>query len=644
MGQEKKIKKEKGEGGTQYEDNITDINDYLHRAIAAGQDESSADNPIRPIVVNQDENWPMHSSIRQEVGPDGKIRNLIDITLSEEQLAEIDARRAREAIVVDGAQITCDCAGGKMPNFLKVNEGHGALHNGKLVAHEGTCFPVKNIDPFEYCTSPGAKEALKILYEMATGDDKKKYEDAYNKAVSKSLWASAKAPCTRPLLNRWFDADEKEVVIGLLELDTTIETRVKQMTDDMLGAVKTALKYLIYHTGEESYSVKRMKSIREELKSRCKAVEKVLNTKIQPRGHNFKAVISQLSDAIQYVEEIKTQWMDAYKFYNKLVDYELHVTECDNILALMEVEKNKIANWKEMEKHLITVESFLVCRCGGIITFKNSGQDALAVADKLALSLLATVRSFKDFCAKRSEYKASDSNLLGEWRTVSDKKAAEGLEIFEKMLAGGEDKSSSMEVSIYVEFICHSFNVEENKTLMAALSLLCLGSTGLSVALAFYTLVETANSPDAGEGSMDDVSAVLTAHQPFVEASAELAASNTIGAVYKLNSAYTVFASISNLVYVSYDSYVENIRVTVFTEAHAHIKEQVLNQDGTLKEDNPPILHDKNSYTGGNLGRGLKWKEEPGVYMKRLIHEGDNVSVEGTPYGEEEAADVQPQL
>ena len=37
-------------------------------------------------------------------------------------------------------------------------------------------------------------------------------------------------------------------------------------------------------------------------------------------------------------------------------------------------------------------------------------------------------------------------------------------------------------------------------------------------------------------------------------------------------------------------------------------------------------IYSKVEYIAGELGRGLKWKEEPGVYLKNWEHKGDRRS------------------
>ena len=90
------------------------------------------------------------------------------------------------------------------------------------------------------------------------------------------------------------------------------------------------------------------------------------------------------------------------------------------------------------------------------------------------------------------------------------------------------------------------------------------------------------------------------------------------------NNIYTAFSSMKSLIYVSHDSYVENIQITVFTDTHAHVARGTLNAKGELQSGINFYLYERNDYIEGNLGRGLEWQEESGVYVRSLVHQLDN--------------------
>lgn len=144
-------------------------------------------------------------------------------------------------VVVHGAEIICKYGSGSIkPNYLLVLDGHGFMENGRHCAHDGNCIPMKNINPFEHCTSPDVKTALTALAPNAAGNFKERCDAALkvietNKTVSEG--AARLVPCALPLLNRWFDADEKEIVTESFEIGAKIVGGIEELT----GKMKTSL-------------------------------------------------------------------------------------------------------------------------------------------------------------------------------------------------------------------------------------------------------------------------------------------------------------------------------------------------------------------------------------------------------------------
>lgn len=96
------------------------------------------------------------------------------------------------------------------------------------------------------------------------------------------------------------------------------------------------------------------------------------------------------------------------------------------------------------------------------------------------------------------------------------------------------------------------------------------------------------------------------------------------GAVIKFNALNTIVSSVTNFFYVSYETWVENINITVFTDSHALVNRCKLKRTGEIIDKKDIEMYKEKEYTSGDLGRGLKWKEDPGVYMNDLVHKMDN--------------------
>jgi hypothetical protein len=67
------------------------------------------------------------------------------------------------------------------------------------------------------------------------------------------------------------------------------------------------------------------------------------------------------------------------------------------------------------------------------------------------------------------------------------------------------------------------------------------------------------------------------------------------------------------------------VRITVFTDTHAHVKEQYMDINGRCRDGiNDAHIYSKADYITNCQGRGLQWKEDPGAYLARREHIGDD--------------------
>ena len=161
----------------------------------------------------------------------------------EDGVEQARSRVKTDEIVVHGAKITCSCEGrnGKA-NYIKVLDGHGIMENGNHCAHDGSCVPIKNIGPFSSCASVHAKKALTALAASAEGEEKKRYETALAIINHNEMsYVHTPVPCTLPLLDRWFDADEKKTVTDSMALETEIKQKIKELQESLDGSLKAAI-------------------------------------------------------------------------------------------------------------------------------------------------------------------------------------------------------------------------------------------------------------------------------------------------------------------------------------------------------------------------------------------------------------------
>lgn len=550
---------------------------------------------------------------------------------------ELEAARKKvntDLVVVDAAKITCNYASGTKRNLLRVEEGHAPMHDGKLYAHDGNCIPIENIDPFKYCTAPDVGEKLKILSKTTTGDIKERCKNALTNAVRIRYGQVVSWPCAVPLLDRWFDADESELVKGIFKLDATIEKRVKKMANATKDrAYKAYARVIELKYGDDGKYLDKdgldaniskgdkLKEISEKIGEKKVDVQKVLNTKIKPEWEDFSVVVEQLDEAYKYVLDIRTLWKRAYRLYKGLKDYETYVEECDSILELIQSEKDKITKLDEVEFHLITTESFLVCRCGGIITIEDSGQTYQSERNRSINNILSLVTQFKEYCM---HYSSKDTcptyyDTPDEYGFVSYDRAGDALTYLETMMAGGAIEADDLKVAVYLELTFHSFNENIQNKLMGMLGLLSLhpSFSWLAIFLACYTL----HSSDVKDDRDSAKITLLDAIKLKKNKGKGLIASSTLGdGVVQINNGYTAFTSILSFMYISYATWVEKVKITIFTTDHAHILERGIKENGELLGDENDIqIYSQEEYKGGDINRRIKWNQDPAVYLKEYL-------------------------
>lgn len=152
-------------------------------------------------------------------------------------------------VVVHGAEITCKYgSGGSKPNYLLIEDGHGIMADGKHCAHDGNCIPMKNINPFDHCTTSNAKTVLTALAPNASGDLKERCNAALKVIKANEIALEADGivnlvPCALPLLDRWFDADEKEIVLDSFEMGSKIIGDIEALQKEMSKSLQKGEKF-----------------------------------------------------------------------------------------------------------------------------------------------------------------------------------------------------------------------------------------------------------------------------------------------------------------------------------------------------------------------------------------------------------------
>lgn len=543
----------------------------------------------------------------------------------------------KQEIVVNGAMISCTFAKtGK--HYLKVPFCHGIMQSGKNCAHDAHCVPWENIEPFKECLSPHMKKAVSaILQQGNVGDRKELYNSVLQTITHNEInYGKYPVPCILELLDRWFDADEKNTVNDIMSFGW----KIKQELTSLLKRLKTSLgeasfqnhfKYLRASSPESQRFVNaeiKQNNAVLEIEKFEKELLRDFSTSFENEDEKFSGVVRRLNRLKDRLLETAA-YMDDENIISNLTKNEEFKNELNEFIFEIDKITGEIEGWEENEYHLLTTNSFLVCRCGGIITFLNSGQDYQMATDNIIASIFIMITEFKEACQMAIEnyslVKLDDNQKIQN----SYEAALKGLEYFEQSLLENAEGDMPAETAIYVELITHSYNDEYQKQTMSVVSLISLQVASISFLLSTILLSQTERYFESSSSIADTGSAFIS----FLES---LKTGDDLGIISQLgggiiaqfNNLYTLVISIAGFFYFSYETWIENIRITVFTDTHAHVSQRKLEKTGKLLEGQYIQRYGKEEYNSGNEGRGLMWKEEPGEYIRRLEHKGDNLENE----------------
>lgn len=238
--------------------------------------------------------------------------------------------------ITEGAVLRCDQ--GQYATELKILSSRMCI-GGKLAANHKDCVPMKNIFPFGLCSS-------------------------------RTYGYSAKAkegqehPCVLDLMEQFYLPDKSQVMSEAIEQIIPLEVCIKRIRE-IIG-----------------YSVNEMTKI-QHLRI------KQMNYRFSDEIAKHYAVLWKATDNVFTMRESLSEVKSSITaFYNVGIQNCTYLAEgnediiiAGQIAGIMEKLK-ELANQEAVlsglpkveESYLITMESFGICRCGGILKFEMSGQ------------------------------------------------------------------------------------------------------------------------------------------------------------------------------------------------------------------------------------------------------------------------------
>lgn len=493
----------------------------------------------------------------------------------------------KDKVVVDGAKIVCsyakDSRTGKNPYvYLRIPCEHGLREEGRLCAHEKTCVPIENIPAFPNCSSPFYGNMLNYLNAWDSPDPRLQY------AVRTYEQGESFRPCLQPLLDRWMNVSEKAVSETYFQIVLDFDFKNlweelgyfcsdTQTRADMIYLDRTAFLD-VYTTEEEEirktrqaeenylYVTRRLKEIKKEPKE---IKELLADECFFLPDPDFHYVAQHTGKLLEALKELRGKVLDVYS--RTLVDREHFLElEADLNQAVDTVEKvyRSACEFQPESRHWVTMDSFLVCRGGGVLSFLSSGQEYYEYCvhwiNEIEDLIHAMIADCQERLARnqRKYVELTRDNL--EVEGYSYQKTMEYLENYEEVIFEG-DTEKELLAPVYIELVSHAYKDELHRNVTNLIGILVsfLGAPELSVFLGMINLMKAVKDGDLLAGYMEAFG---------LDENLERRLEPVLGeAGYKANANLSMALTVISFFMKSKEEWIEEIKITVFCNNTEHI-------------------------------------------------------------------------
>lgn len=504
-----------------------------------------------------------------------------------------------------------------LKEYIHFDDAHRVIEGKFGLAHDKDCKPIENIGRFRECYAPQYKLALDAIINVS----EKELEE--NKAASlRSLLGYKK--CLGRYLAQWFDADDKlKVETYTSECDALLDD-ISLIKSEFLWFV--AEVYVIigkvspYGTKPPDYN----KELHEPMEAHIDNIRDVIIPEINELSDYIMPLEEDFSQAESNIKSLNTKLgtiksimdkmkglLDKFSRTGELSRLESTKKLIDNArVKITDIQKN-ITDWVLVPCNLITTKSYLVCKCGGILSFYDNGQSYDDMCDQIVQATEDLFEFMKqqsnDWYNGWDEYQTDSSDLASNTHREKElRNSKQAVKITENLKEATSTNTNPEMKSIddarnaiHLEFWSHAYFEEGESFATGILSILSMFMGGmnylLSMSLLFYQFTkEDKNRPLEWE----DAGSVADILSPFYDIDFISKASGLLGA----------YSAITSLFYTSNDTWTEEIRTTFFTDDYAVIGRQKIKEDGT-KNGNPKFEKiDYFYYMESPYSDGIKWK------------------------------------
>ena len=487
----------------------------------------------------------------------------------------------KDKVVVDGAKIHCSYAkeittGKDLYVNLRIPCSHGLLQNDHLCAHEKNCVPIENIPPFFYCISPFYENMLNYINAWDSQGPNIQY------AIQSYKQGESYRPCLLPLLDRWMNVSEKAISENyfkiVLEYDfEPLWNKLKYFCEDTRKKAWDVFKHRIeisYGYSEDLehvikdenaetdyyYEMEKLKNI-EEVQEKIKLLLK--DDKFFVFGTDYEYVVHHTKEILDALQEIKEYTIDVQQ--KVFVDRE-HYLKQEQVLNQAIEQVNEVyqsaSKFKPEATHWVTMESYLICRGGGVLSFYTSGQEYYEYCQFWIVETLNLVNALIDDCHDRLltkrrkffEYTRTGIDVEG----YSYQKAIEFLENYKEVMYSDEISIEELKAPIYIEFVSHAYKEEVHRNVSNIIGII-MPFTGLVVV---PVLIGMVNLKEAIEGG--DLLSGIVEGISLDEAVGGKIDPNLGKIVYKVNTIGSLIMTIISFFMQSNEEWIEEIKLTVY--------------------------------------------------------------------------------
>ena len=570
--------------------------------------------------------------------------------------------------------------------IVKANKNGSNVTGPYIIATEKDCKKNENLLPYKRCYSPYYMDAVRMLYAytdyVGENEENKKY-NKYDQLLSDYI-DQGYGVCLHLLEEVWFEPSEKVTVNNMYNMEErllkhrTLQGGIDGDIHKMYIQIKALWKEIpkiikeTHGTGyyydsilERRYRIRwgRMDTALNEIEKTVSKIEnkadvfgyaektrltskKFLNNykyvyeKLQELDGNVHVLVEEATWDIEKIDINITLAMPSNQLERNVesperepkdIVAEIESLQCysvlkevmDSLIRDFQEIIEKIENWTTNYSRVLTTDSFMVCRCGGILEFMTSGQESVVYFNNLYIRTLEMVDSlikhFQTFAEIQDLYGFEEERY--ELKYAYRDAARISVKAYE-YLTEGEIKAEEDEkipCNLHLEYVGKSVREEEQQYLAALLTILGHVPEGIGTIAGMMSIGMTVY--DYIKGNLSEKKAVISSAFGFDGIEEDVY--KKLGGSYpedlkkfnkKLSRITDTYNVISAINYEIHDNWVDSIRAYAFTEEYMFFAEQFLDKEcKKVGEIRFFQSVERKDYMNERRGSNIVWGEDPGV-------------------------------